>query len=115
MKQFKVLNLSEQSLHWIINASYKFPKQYRFNFTQRLCDIALEFNESLILAQENRSQSRLETLQHANAKLVILINYLRIAYEWQCISASQYKHIAKRTEELTRLLVGWQNATRRGK
>lgn len=95
MKQFKVLVVAERSLEWVLHKSEKFPKAYRFTLTQRISEVHLALYESLLLAQEMRGEMRSDELKQASRSLHLLVNYLRLAFEWRFLNSGQYHHISK--------------------
>ena len=42
-------------LNWLLPKAEKFPRLYRYTVTQRMMNIALSFQETLILAQTSTS------------------------------------------------------------
>ena len=94
-------------LTWLIPACEKFPKAQRFIVTQRLTDSALDFQESLFHANNQRGAARLANLRDASAYLDTLRLYLRLAYQWHWLAVGQYEHVSKLVEEVGRLLGGW--------
>lgn len=81
--------------------------------TQRLMDAALDFQEAIIDAQVARSGARAAALRTADARLVRLRLYLRLAHQWRWINTSQYEHVSALVAEVGRLLGGWLKQTER--
>ena len=94
-------------LAWLLPKSEKFPRLYRFTVTQRLMLTALEFQETLILAQSTRGRERNKQLRVCDAKLMQLRMYLRLAHHWHWFSDGQYQHVSQMVAEIGRLLGGW--------
>ena len=98
-------------LRWLLPKSERFPKLYRSTVTQRLMDAALDFQESLLLAQAYRDKIRLRHLREADAHLSKVRLYLRLAHEWGWLSPGQYGHVSQMVAEIGRLLGGWMQQT----
>lgn len=101
-------------LSWLLPRSERFPAAQRFVVTKRLQDAALDFQETIFLANAHSSRQRLAHLQDADAHLNKLRLYLRLAHQWQWITAGQYEHVSKMVTEVGRLLGGWIKQTRGG-
>jgi hypothetical protein len=98
-------------LNWIVPKSERFPKLYRRTVTQRLIDAALNFQESIYLAQAFQDQIRLRHLRTADAHLNMVRLYLRLAQQWGWLSKGQYAHVSGMVAELGSLLGGWIKST----
>ena len=94
-------------LQWLLPKAEHFPKLYRSTVTQRLMDAALNFQESLLLAQAYRDKIRLRHLRAADAYLDVVRLYLRLVFDWDWLSSGQYKHVSRMVAEIGRLLGGW--------
>lgn len=94
-------------LTWLLPKVDTFPRAHRFTVTKRLMDAALDLQETLIEAQSQRGQPRLEALRVADAALARLRLYLRLAHRWQWMSVGQYAHVSAVVAEIGRLLGGW--------
>lgn len=92
---------------WLLPHCEKFPNAQRFMVTQRLSHAALDFQEALFQANAQRGEERLQHLRAADAYLNSLRLYLRLAFQWQWLSSSQYEHVSRMVEEIGRLLGGW--------
>ncbi len=99
-------------LTWLIPATNNFPRSQRFIVTKRLLDAALDFNELIIEANNQRSSARLERLRRADAALDKVRLYLRLAARWGWLNQGQYQHASRMVAEMGRLLGGWQKQTR---
>jgi hypothetical protein len=102
-----ILTRTYDFLRWLLPKRERFPKQYRSTVTQRLMDAALDFQESLLLAQSYQDKIRLRHLQAADAHLSKVRLYLRLVHDWQWLSPGQYAHASQMVAEMGRLLGGW--------
>jgi four helix bundle protein len=99
-------------LNWLLPQCDHFPKSQRFVVTQRLLGAALDFQESIFDANARNGADRLRHLQAADAQLNKLRLYLRLASQWQWLSASQYEHACRLVAGIGKLLGGWIRQTR---
>jgi len=97
---------------WLVPQTNHFPRLHRHTITRRLLDAALDFQESLLLANNLRKQKRLATLESADVYLDKVRLYLRLAHRWRWLNAGQYEHASRMIAELGRLLGGWEKLTR---
>ena len=102
-----ILTRTFDFLNWLIPKAEKFPKIYRHNVAQRMLDAALDFQESIFLAQAFDGQIRLRHLRQADAHLNMVRLYLRLALNLHVLSSGQYQHVSQMVAELGRLLGGW--------
>ena len=94
-------------LAWLLPRTEKFPKAHRFVVTKRLQDALLDFQESLFDANAHSGGERLGRLRQADAHLNKLRLYLRLAHQWNWLTAGQYRHVSAMVAEVGRLLGGW--------
>ena len=94
-------------LEWLLPKSESFPRLYRYTVTQRMMNLALDFQEILILAQSSQGRERRKQLQLCDAKLQQLRIYLRLAHTWHWLNDGQYHHVSEKVAEVGRLLGGW--------
>lgn len=94
-------------LTWLLPKAEKFPRLYRHTLTQRMMNVALIFQETLILAQSYRGRERLRQLRECDALLNQLRMYLRLVHHWHWINDGQYQHVSLIVAEIGRLLGGW--------
>lgn len=99
-------------LQWLLPRCERFPKAQRFVLTKRLEDAALDFQETLFLANAHSGRTRLNHLQTADAHLNKLRLYLRLVQQWQWLNAGQYEHVSKLVAEIGKLLGGWLRQTK---
>ena len=99
-------------LTWLLPATNHFPRAHRHSFTKRLLDAAFELRERLEEANLRQGAGRLERLRLADEALAKVRLYLRLAVQWDWLSAGQYQHVAAMVAEIGRLLGGWQKITK---
>lgn len=99
-------------LSWLLPQGERLPKSQRFVVTQRLLGAALDFQEAIFDANARAGEQRLAHLQAADAHLNKLRLYLRLAQQWQWLSAGQYEHVSKMVAGIGKLLGGWIRQTR---
>lgn len=99
-------------LQWLLPRCERFPKAQRFGVTKRLEDAALDFQETIFLANAHSGRTRLNHLQTADAHLNKLRFYLRFVRQWQWLTAGQYEHVSKLVAEIGKLLGGWIRQTK---
>jgi len=99
-------------LTWLLPQAERFPKHQRFVVTKRLQDAVLDFQEKIIEANALApGPKRMDRLREADAALVRLRLYLRLAHRWAWLDHGQYEHVAEMVAEIGRLLGGWMRAT----
>ena len=96
-------------IQWLIPCTISFPRNQRFILTKRLQDHALDFYEALIDAAMSYGAQQRAHLQAADARLVKVRKYLRLARDLDWMSAQQYQHAAAQVTEIGNLLGGWRN------
>jgi hypothetical protein len=114
MEEMVIFSRAYDLLTWILPHCERFPAAQRFVVTKRLQDAALDFQEALFWANAHEGRQRLGHLQAADAHLNKLRLYLRLAHQWEWLSAGQYEHVSKMVAEVGRLLGGWIKQTRGG-
>jgi hypothetical protein len=97
---------------WLMPATNHFPRSQRFIVTQRLLAAALDFQETILEANNLRMPERLERLQAADLFLDKVRVYLRLSARWEWLTPGQYEHAAGMVAEIGRLLGGWQRQLR---
>lgn len=112
MDEMVIFTLTLQLLQWLLPHCENFPKAQRFVITKRLQDAALDFQETLFLANAHSGRTRLNHLQTADAHLNKLRLYLRLTHDWGWLNSGQYAHVSTMVAEIGRLLGGWLRQTR---
>ena len=98
-------------LAWLVPATHHFPRIHRQTVTRRLLDAALDFQETLLEANEVRGRLRADLLIQADASLNKVRLYIRLAHRLRWLNDGQYEHVSRMVAELGRLLGAWQKAT----
>ena len=107
-----------EAIVWILEHTKKYPKHQRFVLAKRIEEAALSFQDQIVWA--SKSKNTADALRNADYHLHRLKIYSRLSVKMKLLSIGQYEHLAKRLEELGRLLGGWmrsissnRNASRR--
>jgi hypothetical protein len=94
-------------LLWLIPLTLKFPKSQRFLLAERLSKMALDLYD-LILEAVMQPERQDECLDAADKLLTKIRLYVRLSHDLKCISPGQLEHAARLTDEIGRLIGGWQ-------
>lgn len=105
----------------VLNYTSKSPKNYRFTFSTRLQNLAVdafenlhEANNTRIQVAENNSTSRRNLQEKAVAKINKLLGALTDVAEVQgAITGTQAENIFKRCSNLTNLVFSWMKSDTR--
>ncbi|RIK53551.1 MAG: hypothetical protein DCC57_08150 [Chloroflexi bacterium] len=84
MKESPIFTRTHDLLKWLLPATRKFPRQYRYRNRQA------------------------EHLLQADLALAGLRKSLLLCYELDLLSAGQYRHVSELAQEVGRLLGGWR-------
>jgi hypothetical protein len=106
MKESPLFVKTHDLLIWLIPHTLGFPKSQRGVLAKRLQATAFQFYELLVDAA--LSENPLIELRQADATLIKLRGYLRLAKEWQLLTLNQYEHVSRLVIEVGRLLGGWR-------
>ena len=106
-----ILTRSSELLHWLLPKAERFPRLYRSTLTQRLMDAPFDFIEQVVDAIHHSGSTRDRHLRQADAALLRLRLYLRLAYRWRWLNDGQYKHASRQVKDLGRLLGGLRKAS----
>ncbi len=106
MKESPIFTRTYDLLRWLLPATIKFPRQYRFVLAEAVQRTALRFQEELLEAAYSKRPQPL--LHQADVTLSKLRLYLRLCHDLDLLSQGQYKHVATRVDEIGRLLGGWR-------
>lgn len=110
-----ILTRCSELLNWLLPKAERFPRVYRNTLTQRLMDAALDFMEQITEAMFQGGSTRERHLRQADAALLRLRLYLKLAYRWQWLNDGQYQHVSRQVRELGRLLGSWRKRSTRKK
>lgn len=97
---------------WLVPTTNQFPRLHRHTITRRLLDAGLNFQESVLEANNLRGAARLECQKTADLHLDKVRIYLRLTHRLQWLSPGQYEHGSRMAAELGRLLGSWQKNTK---
>jgi len=98
---------------WLLNHTRRFPKHFRHTLTERLEILALDFEQSLVLANAVRGTARREHLEQADRILQVLKTMVRYTLDFELLSRNQIHFAAESLSELGRLLGAWLRGTDR--
>jgi len=68
---------------WLLGRTRRFPKHFRYTLMQRLENLALEFEELLLMANVYRAGERRKLLQQADGVLLCLRMRLRYTLDFE--------------------------------
>ena len=111
MQQMPIFSRTFDLLTWLLPATNNFPRSQRHAFTHRMLNAAFDLRERLEEANFRTGSARRQKLVEADESLAHLRLYIRLAAQWQWLSAGQYEHVAKMVDEVGRLLGGWKKAS----
>lgn len=105
---------------YVLQASQKSPKAFRFTFTTRLQNLSLDVVEQLFRANEvfvcrgdAAALARRAALQHeASTSLKMLVYVAEMAAAQGCLLMKQYEEISRRALDVGNLIGGWINSDR---
>ena len=116
-----VVMMAKDLCRYVMTIIRKSPKQYRFTFTTRMQNLAMDIIEDIYLANDTfvggnniavKAEKRL-TLQHdAMSKVRLLCYIAQLALEQKAILPKQYQQIAMQSTEVLHLLGGWVKSDR---
>ena len=92
---------------WLLLHTQRFPRHLRHSYTQRLENLAFEFEECLLMANQSRGTTRRQFLQTADGKLTCLRAFLRYARALELLGGRQIHYAAEQLDQLGRLLGAW--------
>ncbi len=94
-------------LLWLIPQVQKFPRAYRFTLSERIQQLALGFQDSLVAAGKSKAESRRNKLHQADIQLEQLRVWLRFSRDQNLITLRQYEHAIRQLKEVGNLLGAW--------
>ncbi|OQY90611.1 MAG: hypothetical protein B6D38_02465 [Anaerolineae bacterium UTCFX1] len=94
-------------LLWLIPQAQKFPRAYRFTLSERIQQLALGFQDSLVAAGKSKAELRRNTLHQADIQLEQLRLWLRFSRDQNLITLRQYEHAVRQLKEVGNLLGAW--------
>jgi hypothetical protein len=107
MKSSPVFTRTYDLLLWLVPHVQQFPRTYRFNLSERIQTLAMNFQDTLIAAGKTTSTQRRAHLHQADVHLEQLRLWMRFARDKQLTSLSQYAHFASMVTEVGKCLGAW--------
>ena len=106
---------------YIIAATQKSPKQYRYTFVSRMQNLSLDVIECLYRANDiyvakgnvKNMEKRLDLQGEAVTDLKLLAYISQLAYEQKCILMKQFEQISILSTECLHLAYAWMQADRK--
>ena len=120
--ELQVITLTKDLCAYVMQATLKSPKAFRFSYVSKLQDTALAILELLYMANdifvgqnairpnEANLNRRLEYQRLALAKLKLLAYLAMAASEQKVLTLKQYEQIALKSVNCQNLLGGWMNS-----
>ena len=106
MKESPIFARLHDLLLWLLRATRKFRREYRFTLGQALNHQGLALQNALIAAGLDRQNQAAHLLQ-ADIALTDLRKTLLLCFELDQWDAGQYRHVSELAQEVGRLLGGW--------
>ncbi|HOU43344.1 MAG TPA: diversity-generating retroelement protein Avd [Anaerolineaceae bacterium] len=94
-------------LLWMIPHTIKFPRVHRFGLGERIQQLALNFQDTLVAAGKSHGSRRIEYLQKADIQLEQMRVWLRFSRDNNLLTINQYEHGARLVTEIGKLLGTW--------
>lgn len=107
MNESPIFTRTYDFLQWLIPRILKFPRIHRFGLGERIQNLALDFQDTLVAAGKCKGESRIENLRKADIQLEQLRIWMRFSHDNGLITLSQYEHAARLIAEIGRLLGAW--------
>jgi hypothetical protein len=99
----------ESLLAWTCERVAKFPREHKFTVGDRLVETCLDVACHLVEAAYRRDKHA--ELVAASRALVRARVLVRLARSLRCLSEAQHLHFAKESDDIGRMLGGWQRST----
>ena len=98
---------------WLLQRTQRFPRHLRHSYTDRLENLAFDFEELLLRANAVRGRQRRALLDAADCVLCRLRALLRYAGDLQLLGSAQLHFASDQLDQLGRLLGAWLKGTDR--
>jgi len=95
----------ETTLKDLLARTEKFPKRYRFTFTSRIDNLALDVLDELVAARYSREKK--VHLKKANLMIEKMRVLLRICHDEGFLDHRGFEHVIRRIDEAGRMTGGW--------
>lgn len=117
--ELQVIVKAKDLSKYIMTVTQKSPKQYRFTFTSRLQNLALQIITDIYYANDiyvgsmketnarERAQRRLDKQHDAITNARLLAYIAQTSLELRVITPKQYEIISKEVSEVIYMLSGW--------
>lgn len=92
-------------LKWLLLTLDSFPKKARFNFSDRIINLALHIVEDLVEARYSKNKGVI--LRRANMNLEKIRILMRICFEMRFLSGKAYERSSFLINEVGKMLGGW--------
>jgi hypothetical protein len=103
MNESPIFTRTHDLLLWLIPATGKSPRQYRFGLAARLNDGAFTLQEQLTRAAVDKARTE-HHLIAADVTLNLLRKRLLLCYQLGLLSVGQYQHVSGLTRDIGNLL-----------
>lgn len=107
MNESPIFSRTHDLLLWLLRASRKFPREFRFTLAQEVTKRGFDLQSALVSASLDRD-NRAQHLVAADIALTNLRKTLLICHQLELLGSGSYRHVTEMTDEVGRLLGGWQ-------
>jgi hypothetical protein len=117
-----VITKAKDLCSYVMEATQKSPKQFRFSYVNRLQNLALSAIEGIIRANDllvggkhgtRNVQRRYDYQMQAITDIKLLAYFSEVALQQHCILDRQYEQIARLSTDCRHLLGAWINSDRK--
>jgi hypothetical protein len=98
---------------WLLQRTQRFPRHLRHSYTDRLENLAFDFEDLILRANSARGSRRRDLLESADCVLSRLRAFLRYAGDLQLLAVTQLRYASEQLDQLGRLLGAWLKGTDR--
>ena len=105
---FPLLNRWLEFVKWLVPVVEGWPKKTRFNFGNRVVDLALDMVEDL--TEAGYSRERIPILKRCNLRLEKLRLLLRLCHDLQYLAHRQYEHAMRELFQAGKMIGGWRRS-----
>lgn len=110
MKESPIFTRLHDLLLWLLRATRKFPRDYRFTVAEQINRQGFALQDALIAASLDRKRQS-DYLLQADIALTSLRKTVLLCHELQLWDAGQYRHVSELLQEVGRLLGSWRKTT----
>lgn len=119
--ELSVITKAKDLCGYVMTVTQKSPKQFRFTFTSRLQNTALNIienlyraNDTFVIKGDRQAIDRRMDFQHkAMTELRLMGYFALLAYENKCILPKQYEQISRLSAACQNLLGAWITSDRK--